>query len=214
MTTDFESRFADETVALPAGVDAAALRRIERVAWALDDGIPLPGVGYRIGLDPLVGLLPVAGDAVAAAASLYLIAEAARQGVRPATLFRMLCNVGVDVGAGSVPVLGDAFDAVWKANRRNAELAVRELAVLVGGRRRGADQLVEHRPHEVVPALVRPLVDAHAPLGDQRAHGGEVSCPLKGGDHSLMHLAWVLVSEKFSHHLMALCVRYFRNWRA
>ena len=128
MTAEFESRFAAESVTLPEDVDEGALGRIELVAWVLDDGIPLPGVGYRIGLDPLVGLLPVAGDAVAAVASLYVIAEAARQGVGLWTLLRMLVNVGVDFGAGSVPVVGDVFDAVWKANRRNAELAVRDLA--------------------------------------------------------------------------------------
>lgn len=127
MTVEFESRFADEPVQLSDGVDEAALGRIEWVAWVLDDGIPLPGVGYRVGLDPLVGLLPVAGDAVAAAASLYIVAEAARQGVGLATVLRMLGHIGVDFAAGSVPLVGDAFDAGWKANKRNARLAVSEV---------------------------------------------------------------------------------------
>jgi hypothetical protein len=128
MPVEFDSRFADEPVRLSDSVDEAAVGRIEWVAWVLDDGIPLPGVGYRVGLDPLVGLLPVAGDTVAAIASLYVVFEAARQGVGVVTVLRMLGNVGIDVGAGSVPVVGDAFDAVWKANKRNARLAVRELA--------------------------------------------------------------------------------------
>jgi hypothetical protein len=128
MPVEFDSRFADEPVRLSDSVDEAAVGRIEWVAWVLDDGIPLPGVGYRVGLDPLVGLLPVAGDTVAAIASLYVVFEAARQGVGVVTVLRMLGNVGIDLGAGSVPVVGDAFDAVWKANKRNARLAVRELA--------------------------------------------------------------------------------------
>jgi len=126
MTLEFESRFADEPVQVSDGVDEAALERIEWVAWVLDDGIPLPGVGYRVGLDPLVSLFPVAGDAVAAVASLYVVLEAARQGVGLATVLRMLVNIGIDVAAGSVPLVGDAFDAAWKANKRNARLVVSE----------------------------------------------------------------------------------------
>jgi len=117
----------NELPELRAGADRGAVRRMRRVARLLDGAVDLPVVG-RVGLDPLVGLLPVAGDAAVAAVSLYVVAEAARQGVRPRTLARMLANVAVDVGAGSVPVAGDLFDAVWRANERNVDLAVAELA--------------------------------------------------------------------------------------
>jgi len=112
---------------LPASVDRGAVRRMRAVARLLDGAVKLPVVG-RVGLDPLVGLLPVAGDAATAAVSLLLVAEAARQGVRPRVLARMLANVGVDAAAGAVPVAGDLFDAVWRANERNVDLAVADLA--------------------------------------------------------------------------------------
>lgn len=111
---------------LPASVDRGAVRRMRSVARLLDGAVKLPVVG-RVGIDPLVGLLPVAGDAVMAAVSLYIVAEAAWQGVRPRVLARMLANVGVDLAAGSVPVAGDLFDAVWRANERNVDLAVADL---------------------------------------------------------------------------------------
>lgn len=124
---EFESRFDGQTRELAEGVDEAALGRIEWVAYVLDEGVALPGVGYRIGLDPVVGLLPVAGDVATALVSLYIVAESARQGVRKRTLARMVINVGLDAASGAVPLLGDVFDAVWKANKRNATLAVRDL---------------------------------------------------------------------------------------
>jgi hypothetical protein len=107
---------------------AGAIRRMAAVAWLLDDSIRIPSTDRRIGLDPLVGLLPVSGDLAAAALSLYVVAESALAGVSRSTLAMMLVNIAVDTGAGSVPVLGDLFDAGWKANKRNVELAVSDLA--------------------------------------------------------------------------------------
>lgn len=105
----------------PAGLPPA-LERTRLVAELLDDAIPVPLTDRRIGLDPLIGLLPVAGDAVTAAASLYIVAEAAVAGAPASTLSRMLLNVLLDVTVGSIPVVGDVFDAFWKANRRNVSL--------------------------------------------------------------------------------------------
>jgi hypothetical protein len=132
--TTFEPRCDVSVPAdLPADVDAAALGRMDAVAYVLDDGIEVPLVDYRIGLDPIVGVLPVAGDTVAAVASLAVVAQAALLGVNRWILLRMLLNVAVDFAAGSVPVVGDAFDAVWKANKLNLELAMRDLATDQGG---------------------------------------------------------------------------------
>src|SRR5947209_6366346 len=75
-------------------------------------GIPLPIV-------LLIGLTPGAGDALLALISLYIVAEAARLGVPRAKLMRMLVNVGVEAALGAVPLLGDLFDVIWKANLRN-----------------------------------------------------------------------------------------------
>ena len=114
---------------LPATIDDGALERMRLVAHALDEGIRVPGTDARVGLDPIVGILPGAGDTAAAVVSLYLVIEAARMGVSRSTLLRMLANVGVDAVVGSVPVLGVVFDAFWKANTWNLQLALEDLAV-------------------------------------------------------------------------------------
>jgi hypothetical protein len=98
------------------------------VSRLLDESVRLPGTEFRIGLDPVLGVLPGAGDAVAAGLSLYIVLESARLGVAYTTLLRMLANVALDVAVGSVPVVGVLFDAVWKANVRNVELALAALA--------------------------------------------------------------------------------------
>lgn len=113
---------------LPESVDPAAVRRMRAVARLLDESVRVPGTRFRVGLDPIVGLLPGAGDALTGALSLYVVVEAARLGVTYTTLVRMLANVGVDVVGGSIPILGDLFDAVWKANVRNVDLALADLA--------------------------------------------------------------------------------------
>lgn len=124
LSEDFELLEDD----LPAAVDEGAIERMRLVAQTLDEGIELPGTDTRVGLDPIVGILPGAGDTAAAVVSLYLIAEAARMGVSTSTLLRMLANVGVDAVVGSVPILGVVFDAFWKANTWNLELALEDLA--------------------------------------------------------------------------------------
>lgn len=125
--SDFRYDF-DALDALPSAVDESALRRMDRLAYALDDGVAVPGTDWRAGIDPILGVLPVAGDAVAAALSLAIVAQAALLGVARSTLAVMVFNIVVDLGAGSLPVVGDLFDVAWKANRRNVELAVTDLA--------------------------------------------------------------------------------------
>jgi hypothetical protein len=122
-STDFDDAFHGD-VDLPPTVDEAAVRRMRFVSRLLDDRVRLPGTDFRVGLDPVLGALPGAGDAVAAGLSLYVVAESARLGVPFTTLLRMLANVAIDVAVGSVPVVGVLFDAVWKANVRNVELAL------------------------------------------------------------------------------------------
>ena len=117
----------DDAESIPDSVDEAAVQRMQFVAHLLDDSIKVPGTEFRIGLDPIVGVLPVAGDAVAAALSGYIILESARLGVSYLTLLRMLANVGVDFAIGSVPLIGGAFDAAWKTNVRNLRLALADL---------------------------------------------------------------------------------------
>lgn len=129
MTTRFESRFDTEYEGeIPPGVDTAALHRMEAVAHALDESIPIPGTNVSVGIDPILGLLPVAGDLASAGISLYIIVESANLGVSYATLLRMIATVGVDVVGGSVPYAGTLFDSFWKANVRNVEHALADLA--------------------------------------------------------------------------------------
>ena len=91
----------------PADADSAALDRMDLAATVLDDGLRVPGTDFKFGLDPLIGVLPVAGDTVAMALSLYIVVEAVFAGVSLSTVARMLCNVAVDWVAGSVPLVGD-----------------------------------------------------------------------------------------------------------
>lgn len=100
----------------------AALRRTRTVARLLDEAIPVPGTNYRIGLDSIVGLLPVSGDLVTGVVGLYIVAEAARVGASRDVLGRMIANLAADVAIGSIPAIGDLFDAAWKANVKNVEL--------------------------------------------------------------------------------------------
>ncbi len=98
------------------------LRRLERLARLLDSEFRVPATKMRFGLDGLIGLAPGIGDAAGLALSSYIILEAWRIGAPAPILLRMIANVVVDGAVGSVPIAGDLFDVVWKANRRNMEL--------------------------------------------------------------------------------------------
>lgn len=115
-----------EDVPLSGDVEAT-LERIRWVGDLLDEAVTVPGTNYRIGLDPLVGILPVGGDAVTTLVSLYIIGEAARLGVSRSTLAIMIGLVTVDAVVGSIPILGTVFDAAWKANKWNISLLEREI---------------------------------------------------------------------------------------
>jgi hypothetical protein len=98
---------------------AARLSRLRRLTWLIDGVFRLPGTRFRFGLNSVIGLLPVGGDAVLGVLSLYIIYEAARLGIPRHQLARMVANVGIEVIGGSVPILGDLFDMALKANLRN-----------------------------------------------------------------------------------------------
>jgi hypothetical protein len=101
------------------------LDRLHRVAWLLDDLVRIPGTSRRFGLDPLLGLLPGGGDIAGGALSAYIVVAAARLGAPSSVILRMGWNIVVDTVLGAVPLLGDLFDASWKANRRNVALLER-----------------------------------------------------------------------------------------
>jgi hypothetical protein len=103
------------------------LKRLEWLARFLDDAIWVPGTRYTIGWDGIIGLVPGIGDVLTTLTSAYILWEAHRLGVSTRTLGRMLANIGIDLVAGAVPVLGDLFDLGWMANRRNLKLLHAEL---------------------------------------------------------------------------------------
>ena len=100
----------------------AAERRIGRVTHALDDLIAVPGTPVRVGLDPIIGLIPVVGDVVSGIVGAWVIGEAARFGVPRIVLGRMVVNLAVDLAIGAIPLLGDLFDVAFRSNTRNLAL--------------------------------------------------------------------------------------------
>ncbi len=119
----------------------AALRRLDALSHLLDNSIPVPGTRARFGLDAVIGLIPGFGDAAGAVVSAYVVVQAARLGASVPTLIHMLLNVGVEAVAGAVPLLGDLFDAAFKANARNVALLRREMD-LPGSTRRSSKAVV------------------------------------------------------------------------
>ncbi len=101
---------------------SSAERRIGRLTKVLDELVDVPGTPIKIGLDPLIGLIPVVGDAVAALAGGWLILEAARFGVPRIVLARMVLNLSIDLAIGAIPFVGDLYDFVFHSNSRNLAL--------------------------------------------------------------------------------------------
>lgn len=97
-------------------------RRVQRLAWLLDNSVPLPGTKFRIGIEALIGLIPGFGDAAGVVLSSYIVHQAWKLGVPRSVLVRMWINIVLEGVVGAVPVVGDLFDAAWKANARNAAL--------------------------------------------------------------------------------------------
>jgi hypothetical protein len=108
----------------------------------LDSAFQIPGTRFRFGVDALIGLVPGIGDAVGAVFSCFLVFQAARLGVSKATLARMMGNVALDTIVGEIPLLGDMFDAGWKANTKNLALLEAHLGEPVSTRRASGRVLV------------------------------------------------------------------------
>src|ERR1700736_6891546 len=95
---------------------------LDHIASLLDDMFRVPGTQIHFGMDFLIGWIPGGGDAVAGVASLVIIISAWRRGAALVTLARMITNVILETMLGAIPIVGDAFHVVWKANRRNYRL--------------------------------------------------------------------------------------------
>ena len=97
-------------------------QRNQKLAELLDSKFTIPGTNIRFGIDPLLGLVPGAGDWLAGVISLYFLIQAAAWGGRTSVLARMFINILMDVVIGTIPILGEVFDVYWKANERNARI--------------------------------------------------------------------------------------------
>ena len=100
----------------------AILARLDKFSRFTDSSISLPFTRFKIGVDPIIGLLPGIGALIGLAMSGYVLLEAQRAGAGKEVKRRMLRNIGIDFVGGLIPVVGDAFDAVYKANSRNKPL--------------------------------------------------------------------------------------------
>jgi Domain of unknown function (DUF4112) len=119
MSDQLQKRRPQSAVRARAPSQVERLRTMTRL---LDSAIRVPGTRYRFGIDAIIGLVPGIGDAIGAIFSAFIVFQAARLGVSTSTLIRMMGNVALDTIVGEIPLLGDLFDAGWKANVRNMAL--------------------------------------------------------------------------------------------
>jgi len=113
---------------LTIGRDPASVRRrIEAMELLLERAATIPGTNMRVGLDSILGLIPVVGDVITAAMGAWLIWEARNLGMSKFHLARMAGNVGFDTLVGAIPLAGDLFDFVFKSNSRNLRIVRRWL---------------------------------------------------------------------------------------
>jgi Domain of unknown function (DUF4112) len=112
-------------------------KSLDRLSWLMDDLFRVPVLGWRFGLDALVGLIPGVGDTTTSFVSLYILASAVRYRVPKITLLRMGMNIGIDYVLGSLPLVGDLFDAWWKSNHMNVDLLRKRATVSATEARQG-----------------------------------------------------------------------------
>ncbi len=113
---------------LPLGTDAASIRRrIEGLEMLLERSLVIPVINRPVGLDAIVGLIPVAGDLLTAAMGAYLVWEARNLGLPKWKLWRMAGNIAFDSAVGAVPIAGDLFDFLYRSNSRNLKIVKRHL---------------------------------------------------------------------------------------
>lgn len=107
----------------PPGQVPPGMEGLERLAWLMDRAFKIPGTPIRVGLDAILGLLPVGGDLATGLiqAGIVLVAMVHYKVPKPVAA-RMAANVLLDIAVGSIPLLGDAFDVAFKANTRNLQL--------------------------------------------------------------------------------------------
>ena len=131
------------------------LKQLRSLTHTLDNAFEIPVIGYRVGWDAIIGLVPGIGDAIMLVPSGYIVYQAYRLGAPRRTLVRMGVNLGLETLIGSVPLVGDLFDATWKSNARNLHLLEQHLGP--------TDEAVFEKPSNKGPLLF--LLGALAILG-------------------------------------------------
>ncbi|MGL4313358.1 MAG: DUF4112 domain-containing protein [Sphingomonas sp.] len=120
-----------ESIATAMNIDARnpveIRRRIEMLEMLLERSFVIPGINRPVGLDSIIGLVPVIGDFVTAAMGAYIVWEANNLGLPKWKLWRMAGNIAIDTALGAVPVAGDLFDFLYKSNSKNLRIIKRHL---------------------------------------------------------------------------------------
>jgi len=98
------------------------LIRLKRLSERLDDTFTIPGTKYKIGIEALIGAVPIVGDLIGGILTSYIMYSGMKMGAPPRIIVRMAVNIAIDFAIGSIPIIGDLFDFVWKANKKNVEL--------------------------------------------------------------------------------------------
>ena len=119
----------------------ATLNRIRKLSRLMDTSISIPLIGFHIGIDPIIGLVPGAGDLISTAFSAYIIFLATRFGIPRQDLTKMIFNVGLEAVVGTVPFVGDLFDAFYKSNIRNLAILEQHLTVVEPELKEVSDEL-------------------------------------------------------------------------
>ncbi|AFY31977.1 DUF4112 domain-containing protein [Calothrix sp. PCC 7507] len=114
--------YLDRFSTIEPDAKAPTLKRLRQLSWLMDKAITIPGTKIGVGLDPIIGLIPIGGDFLGVMLSCYIVLEAARLGASKATLGKMVVNIIIDGLVGAIPVLGDFFDFAWTANTNNLKL--------------------------------------------------------------------------------------------
>ena len=135
--------------------DKEKLNQLRSLSHSLDNAFEIPGTGYRVGWDAIIGLVPGVGDAIMLVPSGYIVYQAYRLGAPRSTLTRMVFNIGLETLVGSVPLIGDLFDATWKSNARNLHLLEKHLGP--------SDEVIFEKPSSKGPIFF--LLGALAVLG-------------------------------------------------
>ncbi len=122
----FEPLFQAQSIGM--GSDPASIRqRVEMLERILERSFRIPGINYPVGLDAIAGLIPVVGDLLTAAMGAYIVWEARNLGVPKWKIWKMGANVAFDTAVGAIPLVGDAFDVLFRSNTRNLKIIRKHL---------------------------------------------------------------------------------------